>query len=158
VTNTNSDTVSIIDSTTNAVTQTFNVEPLPGSTVGASPNWVAVPDGNHLLVTVGRDNAIAVYGYSGPVSPVQYEGLIPTDWYPDEVQYDAALSKVIVTNNHGIGSRRDQITIGAGAGTPNATGYQTYQFTGTITSFAMPTQQELGPLRSPVYLIDGMTV
>ncbi len=155
VTNTNSDTVSIIDATTNAVTQTFNVEPLPGSTVGASPNWVAMPDGNHLLVSVGRDNAIAVYGYNGQVSPVQYEGLIPTDWYPDEVQYDAPLNKVIVTNNHGIGSRRDQVTVGAGAGTPNATGYQTYQFTGTITSFAMPTQQELGPLTREVFSDNG---
>ena len=155
VTNTNSDTISVIDTTTNKVTQTFNVEPLPGSTVGASPNWVAMPDPNHLLVSVGRDNAIAVYGYNGPISPVQYEGLIPTDWYPDQVQYDAALNKVIVTNDHGIGSRRGQVTIGAGAGTANATGYQTYQFTGTITSFAMPPQQELGSLTKEVFSDNG---
>jgi YVTN family beta-propeller protein len=155
VTNTNSDTVSIIDSTTNTVTQTFNVEPLPGSTVGASPNWVAMPDPGHLLVSVGRDNAIAVYGYNGPVSPVQYEGLIPTDWYPDQVQYDAALKKVIVTNDHGIGSQRDQVTINPGSGTPNATGYQTYQFTGTVTSFSMPSQQELGPLTREVFSDNG---
>src|SRR5262249_46915639 len=40
VTNTNSDTVSIINAASHKVTQTFNVEPLPGSSVGASPNSV----------------------------------------------------------------------------------------------------------------------
>jgi len=44
VTNSNSDTVSVIDTKTDGVTQTFNVEPLPGSTVGAAPNSVTMPD------------------------------------------------------------------------------------------------------------------
>ena len=52
--------------TSNAVTQTFNVAPLPGSTVGSNPNAITMPDAQHILVSIGRDNALAVYDYSGP--------------------------------------------------------------------------------------------
>ena len=50
-----------------------------------------MPDPHHLLVSVGRDNALAVFEYNGPVYPVKYQGLIPTDWYPDQVRYDSKL-------------------------------------------------------------------
>jgi YVTN family beta-propeller protein len=136
VTNTNSDTVSIVDIASRKVTQTFNVDPLPGSTVGASPNSVAFPDANHLLVSVGRDNALAEFGYSGPHTPVRYQGLIPVDWYPNEVQYDAKAGKVIVSNQQGIGTD----------GAP-----QTYAYKGTLTSFSMPSNLKLGTLTSDVF-------
>ena len=140
VTNTNSDTVSIIDAASRKVTQTFNVEPLPGSTVGASPNSVAFPDAKHLLVSVGRDNAIAEFGYNGPHAPVQYQGLIPTDWYPNEVQYDAKVGKVIVSNQQGIGTN----------GAP-----QTYAYKGTLTSFSLPDNPTLGTMTSQVFNYNG---
>src|SRR5262249_38686640 len=63
VANTNSDTVSVIDAASHKVTQTFSVEPLPGSTVGASPNSVTFAGPHTLLVSVGRDNALAVFTY-----------------------------------------------------------------------------------------------
>jgi YVTN family beta-propeller protein len=70
VANTNDDTVSIVDADSHKVTQTFNVEPLPGSTVGAKPNSIAFVDAHHLLVSVGGDNAIAEFAYNGPRTPV----------------------------------------------------------------------------------------
>ena len=140
VTNTNSDTVSIIDGASDKVTQTFNVEPLPGSTVGASPNSVAFSGPNTLLVSVGRDNAIAQFRYSGPRAPVHYEGLIPTDWDPNQVQYDAKLSKVIVSNQQGLG------TDGAA---------QSFLIKGTLTSFSPPTNQALGTLTRRVFADNG---
>ncbi|MGW0229448.1 bifunctional YncE family protein/alkaline phosphatase family protein [Actinopolymorpha singaporensis] len=103
VTNTNSDTISIIDASTHRVAQTFNVNPLPGSKIGAAPNSVTFTDDRHLLVSVGRDNAIAEFAYDGPHSPVRYMGLIPTDWYPNQINYDAKTGKVIVSNQHGTG-------------------------------------------------------
>jgi YVTN family beta-propeller protein len=140
VTNTNSDTVSVIDAASHRVTQTFNVEPLPGATVGSSPNSVAFPDANHLLVSVGGDNALAEFAYNGPRSPVRYQGLIPTDWYPTQVSYDAKLGKVIVSNEYGIG------TNGAG---------QTHAMIGTVTSFAPPSNRTLGTLTSQVFANNG---
>jgi YVTN family beta-propeller protein len=136
VTNTNSDTVSIIDAASHKVTQTFNVEPLPGSTVGASPNSVAFPDSTHLLVSVGRDNAIAEFGYNGATSPVHYEGLIPTDGYPNQVQYDAKVHRVIVSNQEGVS------TDGAPTTAP---------VKGTLTSFALPSNAKLGTLTRQVF-------
>jgi YVTN family beta-propeller protein len=136
VTNTNSDTVSIVDVATQKVVQTFNVNPLPGSTVGAYPNSVAFTGPNTFVVSVGRDDALAEFGYSGPATPVRYEGLIPTDWYPNEVQYDPTVGKVIVSNQEGVGTDGSM---------------QTYAYKGTVTSFSMPSNLELGTLTRDVF-------
>lgn len=158
ITNSNSDSVSIIDTGTEKVTQTFNVEPLPGSTVGAAPNSVTMVDPHHLLVSIGRDNALAEFGYNGPISPVQYEGLIPTDWYPDQVRYDSALKKVIVTNLKGIGSLGPEVTDNAGAGTAPAglaTGHETHAHVSTLNIFSMPNQGQLHKLTQQVFSNNG---
>lgn len=158
VTNSNSDSVSIIDTETDEVKQTFNVEPLPGSTVGAAPNSVTMPDPHHLLVSVGRDNALAVFGYNGPISPVKYEGLIPTDWYPDQVRYDSALQKVVVTNLKGIGSRGPEVTDNAGTGTEPtglATGHETHAHVSTLTVFSMPSHSAISKLTEQVFSNNG---
>jgi YVTN family beta-propeller protein len=136
VTNTNSDTVSIIDTASQKVLQTFNVNPLPGTTVGAYPNSIAFTSPNTFVVSAGRDNALAEFGYSGPKTPVQYEGLIPTDWYPNQVTYDPAVGKVIVSNQQGVG------TDGA---------IQTYAYKGTLTSFTPPGNLALGTLTRDVF-------
>ncbi len=105
VANSNDDSVSLINPSSAQVVQTFNVNPLPGSTVGSYPNAITMPDPHTILVSIGRDNALAVYGYSGPRIPVKYEGLLPTDFYPVAAQLDPALGKIVVTNDKGIGAR-----------------------------------------------------
>ena len=61
VANTNSDTVSVIDTTTNQVVQTIETKPWPESSVGYQPDGIAMTKDGHLLVTLGRANAVAVY-------------------------------------------------------------------------------------------------
>jgi YVTN family beta-propeller protein len=156
VANSNDDSVSIIDTTVDKVAQTFNVNPLPGSTVGSYPNAVTMPDASHILVSIGRDNALAVYRYSGSAkTPVRYEGLIPTDWYPVNVQKDAVTGKIVVTNDKGIGARGTPKTIGEGPGTNTVTGLNTYSDTGTLTDFALPTDSQLGALTHTVFVDNG---
>jgi YVTN family beta-propeller protein len=136
VANTNSDTVSIIDIKSQKVVQTFNVNPLPGIKTGAYPNDVTFVSPTQFLVSVKSDNAVAEFGYSGPSTPVQYEGLIPTDWFPNEVTYDPAVGKAIVSNQQGVGTD----------------GYeQTYKVLGTLTSFTPPTNLQLGALTKDVF-------
>lgn len=136
VTNTNDDTVSIINAATQKVVQTFNVNPLPGTKVGAYPNDVTFISNSQFLVSVKGDNSVAEFGYSGPKSPVRYEGLIPADWYPDQVTYDPAVGKVIVSNQQGVGTD----------------GYeQTYKVLGTLTSFTPPSITDLGALTKDVF-------
>ena len=149
VANSNNDSVSIIDTRTRKVTQTFNVNPLPGTTIGSNPNGITMPDPQHVLVSIGRDNAVAVYKYNGPAYPIAYQGLIPTDSYPIDVQYDAPLGRVVVTNVKGIGARGTPNSSTTGGG--GALGRNTYNYTGSITTFAMPTNQQLGDLTQNVF-------
>ncbi len=149
VANSNNDSVSIIDTRTRRVMQTFNVNPLPGTTVGSNPNGITMPDPQHVLVSIGRDNAVAVYKYNGPAFPIQYQGLIPTDSYPIDVQYDAPLGRVVVTNVKGIGARGTPNSATTGGG--GALGRNTYNYTGSITTFAMPSNQTLGDLTQSVF-------
>ena len=41
-----------------------STNPLPGATVGSYANAISMPDPRHVLVSIGRDNAIAVYKYN----------------------------------------------------------------------------------------------
>ena len=139
VANTASDTVSVIDTMQDRVVQTVNVEPLPGSTVGAAPNSITFA-GSRMLVSVGRDNAIAQFAYRAPTYPIAYQGLIPTDGYPNWVGYDPKVGKVFVGNHEGIS------TDGA---------IQTYQDKGTVTDFSLPSYLELGTMTKQVFDDNG---
>ncbi len=136
VADSNSDSVSLIDTATNTVVQTINTNPVPGTTVGSDPNAILMPDATHLLVSIGRDNALAVYGYTNATTPVSYLGLLPTDWYPVAVASDATPGQLVVTNDKGIGARGTQSTISKGPDTNPATGYNTYDDTGSLTVFS----------------------
>ena len=63
VANSNDDSMSVIDEQTNRVTQTVRTNPVPGAQVGSYANAINMSDSNHVLVSIGRDNAIAVYRY-----------------------------------------------------------------------------------------------
>jgi YVTN family beta-propeller protein len=109
VANTNSDTVSVIDTTTDQVVQTIDTRPWPESDVGYEPTSIAMTKDGHLLVTLGRANAVAVYRYDGtPQDPVSYIGLLPTDYYPAAVA--TAGDQIVVTNTRGIDARGPAIT------------------------------------------------
>ncbi|CCB73777.1 MULTISPECIES: bifunctional YncE family protein/alkaline phosphatase family protein [Streptomycetaceae] len=146
------DSVSVIDTRTRRVTQTFNVNPLPGSSVGSYPNALAFAGPHTLLVSIGRDNALAQYRWDGGRAPVRYEGLIPTDWYPVAVQRSAATGRVVVTNDKGIGTRGAFSTVSEGPGTNPATGHNTYDDTGSVTTFTPPSHAALGKLTHQVFV------
>ncbi len=156
VANSNNDSFSIIDPASGAVLRTVNVNPLPGSSVGSNPNAITMPDAHTILVSIGRDNALAVYSYSGPKAPVKYVGLLPTDFYPVGAAYDPALGKIVVTNDKGIGSRGPQTPIDEGPGTSpapaSATGHNTYNDTGSITTFAMPSAAAISSYTHQVFV------
>jgi YVTN family beta-propeller protein len=149
VANSNDDSVSIVDTESKQVKQTFNVNPV--AKVGSYPNAITMPDDHHILVSIGRDNAIAQFGYNDPISPVRLEGLLPTDWYPVNVAKDDALGKIVVTNDKGIGTRGPQSTITQGPGTNPATGHNTYDDTGSVTSFELPQGDALGRYTHEVF-------
>jgi YVTN family beta-propeller protein len=161
VANSNDDTFSLINTRTATVAQTVNVNPLPGSTVGSYPNAITMPDPGHILVSIGRDNALAVYGYNGPTQPVQYQGLLPTDFYPVGAAYDKAIGKIVVTNDKGTGARGPKTPTPYPVGPGNApgkepvTGHATYDDTGSVTEFTMPSMAALGGYTHQVFVNNG---
>jgi YVTN family beta-propeller protein len=82
VVNGNSDSVSVIDTTTETVVKTISLSRPGDKYKGSNPNSAALsPDEKTLYVTLGYENAIAVVNLvTGHVS-----GRIPTGWYPTSV-------------------------------------------------------------------------
>jgi len=141
VADSNDDSLSVINTSTNRVTQTVATNPVPGAKVGSYADSISMPDATHVLVAIGRDNAIAEYTWNGPRTRMTYDGLIPTDWYPVNAQADPTLGAgtIVVTNDKGIGARGPESTIDKGPYTKPATGHNTYDDTGSVTLFTLPT-------------------
>ncbi len=151
VANSNDDSISVIDEHSNTVTQTIDTNPVPGAQVGSYANAISMPDPHHVLVSIGRDNAIAIYHYDGLRRPLRLIGLIPTDWYPVQVQPDPTLNEIVVTNDKGIGDLGPAASINKGPDTSIATGSNTYDDTGSLTTFAMPSDWQLPALTKTVF-------
>jgi YVTN family beta-propeller protein len=154
VANTNSDTVSVIDTTLNDVVQTIDTKPWPSSAVGYEPDGITLTKDGHLLVTLGRSNAVAVYRYDGtPKDPVSYIGLLPTDYYPATVA--TAGDQIVVTNTRGIDARGPAITTYKGQGTVPVSGHDTHSTTASLTRFTLPSDRDIARDTATVFAQNG---
>lgn len=154
VADTNSDTVSVIATAKKAVVQTIATQPWPSSQVGYEPTGLALTPDGHLLVTLGRADAVAVYRWKGDAkNPVSYLGLLPTDYYPAAVTVSGG--KVVVTNTRGIDARGPELTFAEGTGTAPATGHGTHSTTGSLTRFALPSDVQIADDTATVFTQNG---
>jgi YVTN family beta-propeller protein len=157
VANSNDDSLSVIDEKTNTVAQTVRTNPVPGAQVGSYANAINMSDPRHVLVSIGRDNAIAVYDYRGLHRRMRFVGLLPTDWYPVQVQPDPAVGAgtIVVTNDKGIGAQGPKSTINEGPDTSKATDHNTYDDTGSVTKFRMPADRRIPRDTQRVFINDA---
>ncbi|MGD0699022.1 MAG: alkaline phosphatase family protein [Trebonia sp.] len=156
VANTNSDTVSAIDTTKDKVVQTIETKPWPESSVGYQPDSIALTSDGHLLVTLGRANAVAVYQYDGtPEDPVSYLGLLPTDYYPATIA--TVGHQIVVTNTRGIDARGPALTTYKGQGTVPVTGHDTHSTTASLTRFTLPSDRDIARYTVEVFAQNGWT-
>jgi YVTN family beta-propeller protein len=147
VANTNDDTVSVVDTTNDHVVQTITTQPWRGSAIGYEPDGITV-QGGRLLVSLGRANAIAVYKLGkGALDPVSYVGLVPTDYYPEDVF--TVGDKTVVANRRGIDARGQKITSNQGFGTTPATSWGTHGTTASLTRFTLPGDGEIRDTYTP---------
>jgi YVTN family beta-propeller protein len=150
VANTNDDTISVIDATEDKVVQTIQTRPWPSSDVGYQPNSIAMTSDGHLLVTLGRANAVAVYQYHGdPQEPVNFIGLLPTDYYPKTIA--TVGDQIVVTNTRGIDARGPKLTFNAGPGTTPAVGHGTHGTTASLTRFTLPRDKDIAKYAGTVF-------
>ncbi|MFI2200272.1 alkaline phosphatase family protein [Streptomyces sp. NPDC020192] len=144
VTNTADNNVSVINTKNDKVVQTISTQPWPEASVGYEPNAVTLTDDGHLLVTLGRANAVAVYRYTSPQEPVSYVGLLPTDYFPSEIT--TVGKTVVVTNTRGVDARR-----------PDSAGHGTHDTTSSLTQFALPSDRVIRSETRKVFQQNGWT-
>ena len=94
VVNSNSDTISVIDTATQRVERTLQLSRRGDRYKGLNANSVAIsPDGGTLYVTLATENSVAVVNlWTG-----ELEGRIPTGWYPSSVSVGADGSTLYVS-------------------------------------------------------------
>ncbi|MFF4210147.1 alkaline phosphatase family protein [Streptomyces sp. NPDC001796] len=145
VTNTADNNVSVINTANDKVVQTIATQPWPEASVGYEPNAVTLTDDGHLLVTLGRANAVAVYRYTSPQQPAGFVGLLPTDYFPAEI---ATVGKqVVVSNTRGIDARRPTTKAGHG----------THDTTSSLTQFTLPDDSVIRSETAKVFKQNGWT-
>ena len=106
VSNSNSDTISVIDTAQNRVVETIPVQPFERRVAGVAPEAVAVSkDGRRLYAACAGINAVAVIGVGeGPKGASKILGLIPTGWYPDHIALSPDGAYLAVSTLLGVGS------------------------------------------------------
>jgi YVTN family beta-propeller protein len=145
VTNTADNNVSVIDTHKDKVVQTIATQPWPEAKVGYEPDAVTLTDDGHLLVTLGRANAVAVYRYKSAQEPASYVGLLPTDYFPAEIT--TVGKKVVVSNTRGIDARRPT----------TASGHGTHDTTSSLTQFTLPSDLVVRSQTAKVFQQNGWT-
>src|SRR5215467_6575080 len=147
VANTFSDTVSVIDTSNDQVVQTVATQPWPEAKVGYDPSGVTLTADGHLLVTLARANAVAVYQFVNVHAPVRYIGLLPTDYVPAAI--GSAGGQIVVSNTRGIDDLRPD-----SAGT---TAHNTHDTTSSLTRFTLPSDHAIEGYTAQVFQNNGWT-
>jgi YVTN family beta-propeller protein len=158
VANAYSDSISVIDTTSNTVTKTIELGlpiKVPGSLVGAGPNSISVDSVNGIAyVALYNANAIAVINLTSD----SLSGLIPVGYAPSSVVLDATDGNLIVANDKGLGST------GFGVAPPptntaensyakefNAIDFNTHQDLGTVSIVPLPNSATLSMMTTQVF-------
>lgn len=129
VTNSNSDTVSCIDTARLRAIKRISVRPDVKLPFGSTPNGIALSeDERTLYVCNSSNNAIGVFDLASGKS----KGFIPTAWYPGAVV--CSNGSLYIANIKGLGSRGKADDKG---------GRSVYSFTGTLQKVAVPSAEEL---------------
>lgn len=145
VSNSNADTISVIDTATDKTIKTILLRPaalrgIPGTT----PLGMDVTqDGRSLFVALADLNAVAVVSLpSGTI-----RGYIPTGWYPTAVAIAKSQDRIFVASAKGVSGKH-----------PNPTGYILDLLPGTVSKIAIPGAQHLAKLSHQVMLNNRASV
>lgn len=126
VANSNSDTVSLMDTAT-LQSKVVKIPTWPESAIGSQPIGLRyAPDGKALYVACGGNNAIAVVTESGKVA-----GAIPAGWFPSSLLIDRS-NALRILNVKGVGSTSN------GKG-----GFNSREYQGSLLKLPMPTGAQL---------------
>lgn len=101
VANANSDSLSVVDTSTQRVVSTIPLEPFGLKQKGVAPTALALaPDGATLFVALGGLNAVALVD----TRTQAIRGLIPTAWYPNHLALSRDGTRLAIATLLGVGS------------------------------------------------------
>ncbi|MEP6671854.1 MAG: alkaline phosphatase family protein [Chthoniobacter sp.] len=104
VANTGSDTLTVIDTKTDQITEKIWTRQTPADLFGAQPNALAFDrGGKRLFVCNGTQNAVAVIKFEPEEHESKVLGLIPVGWFPGAIEFDEGRKALCVANIKGIG-------------------------------------------------------
>ncbi len=148
VANTNSDTVSLVNTESWKLERTIVVKPFAGAKLGSSPNGLALIGENRLAVSLGRNNAVAIY--SVPTSPneaVLFEGLVPVGFYPTAVASDG--THLLALNGRGVGALGPE-RVGGPDPASNKKSKSVYSVVASLSIIDNPNQEKLNTYTAQV--------
>jgi YVTN family beta-propeller protein len=156
VANANSDTISVIDTSTDQVIETISVVANRSRPFGSAPNALAVSaDDAMLYVANGTDNAVCIISLTPSTPPglsgsgTRVAGYVPTGWYPGAVRLDKQNGLLIVANTKGMGSRNQR---------SNRKGFSSHDHAGSVSFIPLPTGELLKRYTAQVERNNGMRV
>ncbi|HEV2671622.1 MAG TPA: hypothetical protein VGU74_11050, partial [Gemmatimonadales bacterium] len=147
VANGNSDAVSVIDTRREAVIRTLAIVPFRERKIGLAPTAVALsPDATTLYVALGGVNAVALYSIPGG----QLRGLIPTGWYPTNIDVSADGRMLAVGSLFGVGSGNGHAS--------GKTGRYVHSYRGSVNIIEVPPEAQLAAYTTSVAQNNRLTL
>jgi YVTN family beta-propeller protein len=146
-----SDTLSVIDTQTDAVVETIWAKPRPADLFGAQPNALAFdPSGRTLYAANGTQNAVAVVAFSPGDRRSKLQGLIPVGWFPGALAFDAPRRTLHVANIKGHAAAPKRNEAGEEA-PPGAEGFNSHHYHGSLSLVPVPEASTLPALSETVW-------
>lgn len=150
VTNSNLNTVSVIDVAARKVSETLTTALSPQAPPGSTPNALAVDAVRQRLYVANADNnCLAVFDISLP-GRSRSIGFIPVGWYPTSVRVRPGTGEVLVANGKGFLSRSNL----KGPNPNSRTREEEYigsMFRGSLSRFSAPDDAALALYSTRVY-------
>jgi len=145
-----SDTLSVIDTRTDAAVETIGAKASPAEPFGAQPNALAFDSsGRTLYVANGTQNAVGVIAFDPGSRASKLRGLFPVGWFPGALAFDAPRHTLHVANvkGHAATPRRNDTGEEAPRG---ATGFNSHQYGGSLSLVPVPETRDLPRLSETV--------
>jgi YVTN family beta-propeller protein len=145
-----SDTLSVIDTRTDAVVETIWARPSPADLFGAQPNALAFdPTGRTLYVANGTQNAVAVVAFDPGERESKLLGLLPVGWFPGALVFDAPRRTLHVANIKGHAAvPKPYEEEGA---RPGGAGFNSHHYHGSLSLVPVPEARDLPGLSETVW-------
>lgn len=142
--NAGSDTLSVIDTQTDAMVETIWVKARPSDLFGVSPNaMVFDPGGRTLYVAHGTQNAVGVVDFDPEDRESKLVGMFPVGWFPGALALDASKRRLCVANIKGHPAQKKKDEAGK-------EGFNSHHYSGSISLVPLPATDDLPKLSETV--------